>query len=364
MSIYIHIPFCTKICSYCDFPKILKNEKWIDNYLEELEKEIRKKYKGEQVETIYIGGGTPSSLNIKELNKLFNILKIFKIKKDAEITIEANSEDLTEEKLKLLKNHINRLSIGIQTFNKKRLKELNRTVNINNLKNAFKYFNNINIDLIYGYKNQAIKELNEDLKEILKLNPTHISTYSLIIEKNTLLFINKYKRVDEDLDRKMYDFIIQTLKENNYNHYEISNFAKKDYESKHNLVYWNNKKYYGFGMGASGYINDIRYENTRNLTEYLKGNYIKENHKLNLEETIQNEFILGFRKTKGISKKEFKRKYKININDINEIKKLLNNNLLIENKNNIYINPKYIYLSNEILINLIDFTFKEQKFVI
>ena len=364
MSIYIHIPFCTKICSYCDFPKILKNEKWIDNYLEELEKEIIKKYNGEQIKTIYIGGGTPSSLNLKQLNKLFNILKIFKIKKDAEITIEANSEDLTEEKLKLLKKYTNRLSIGIQTFNKKRLKELNRTVNINNLKNAFKYFNNINIDLIYGYKNQTIKELNEDLNEILKLNPAHISTYSLIIEKNTLLFINKYKRVDEDLDRKMYDFIIQTLKGNNYNHYEISNFAKKGYESKHNLVYWNNKKYYGFGMGASGYINDIRYENTRNLTEYLKGNYIKESHKLNLEETIQNEFILGFRKTKGISKKEFKRKYKININDINEIKKLLNNNLLIENKNNIYINPKYIYLSNEILINLIDFTFKEQKFVI
>ena len=357
MSIYIHIPFCTHICSYCDFPKVLKNKKWIEEYLKELKKEITKSYKGEIIDTLYIGGGTPSSLDLEDLQKLFNILKIFNLKQDAEITLEANSEDLTEEKLLFLKDKINRLSIGIETFNEKTLKSLNRKVNIKNIKNSFNYFNNINLDLMYGFKNQTLKDLEEDIDKIIKLNPTHISTYSIIIEPNTKLYIEDYQNIDEDLDRKMYEKIQKKLKQNNYIQYEISNFSKQGFESKHNLVYWDNKKYYGFGLGAGGYINNERYENTRSLTDYLKGKYKLNIQILNKSEEIQNELILGFRKIEGINKNKFKEKFSLNIKDIEKIKKLLEKKLLIEDKNNIYINPNYIYTSNEILINFIDYVY-------
>ena len=167
MSIYIHIPFCSSICSYCDFCKILKNEKYIDDYLDTLEKEIKSNYKGEKINTLYIGGGTPSSLSLKQLKKLFNILKILDLKENCEITFETNSEDLTKEKINFLKNHINRLSIGIQTFNENIKKILNRKLNIENLKLACQTFDNVNIDLMYGFKNQTLKDLKTDLNEII-----------------------------------------------------------------------------------------------------------------------------------------------------------------------------------------------------
>ena len=214
---------------------------------------------------------------------------------------------------------------------------------------------------MYGFKNQTLKELEEDINKILKLNPAHISTYSLIIEPNTKLYKDNYQNIDEDIDRKMYEMIIEKLKQNNYIQYEISNFSKKEYESKHNLVYWNNDNYYGFGLGAGGYIDNKRYENTRSLTKYLKGNYKLNIHNLNKSEIIQNELILGFRKIKGINKNKFKDKYKINIKDIQEIIKLLEKKLLIENNDSIYINPKYIYTSNEILINFIDYVYPSES---
>ena len=356
MSIYIHIPFCSSICTYCDFCKVLKNNQWINKYLTSLEKEIKQKYHGEYVKTLYIGGGTPSSLSLEDLTRLFIILKIFNIDEDTEITFESNSEDLTLDKINFLKQHINRLSIGVQTFNKKTLKILNRKLNAENLNNAFKNFDNINIDLMYGFQNQSINDLKSDLNKIVKLNPTHISTYCLILEPNTKLYIDNYTSLEDDRERDMYDLIVQTLKDNNYEQYELSNFSKPKYQSKHNLVYWNNENYYGFGLGASGYIDNIRYENTRSLTEYLKGNYILVKDELSLDETIQNEFILGFRKIAGINKQNFYQKYKISLKEINIINELLSQKLLIENKNNIYINSKYLYTSNEVLLNFIDFT--------
>ena len=356
MSIYIHIPFCSSICTYCDFCKVLKNKQWIDKYLEALEKEIKQNYKGEYVKTLYIGGGTPSSLSLEELKRLFDIFKIFNIDKNTEITFESNSEDLTLDKINFLKNRINRLSVGIQTFNEETLKTLNRKLNIDNLNNAFKTFENINIDLMYGFQNQSIDDLKNDLNKIVKLNPTHISTYCLILEPNTKLYIDNYIPLEDDRERDMYDLIVKTLKENHYEQYELSNFSKKGYQSKHNLVYWNNEHYYGFGLGASGYSDNIRYENTRSLNEYLKGNYILDRYELSLDETIQNEFILGFRKIAGINKQTFYQKYKLNLDEIKLIRDLLSQKLLIENETNIYINPQYLYTSNEVLLNFIDFT--------
>ena len=354
MSIYIHIPFCTNICSYCDFCKILKNKQWIDKYLIALEKEIKENYKKEKVNTVYIGGGTPSILSLKQLEKLFNILKIFNIDKDAEITFETNTEDLSIEKINLLKQNINRLSIGVQTFDKETLKTLNRKLNIDSLKLALKNFKNVNIDLMYGFQNQSIEDLKKDLEKIIKLNPTHISTYTLIIEPHTKLYIDRYKPLNDDKERQMYDLIRKTLKENKYEQYELSNFSKKGYESRHNLTYWNNENYYGFGLGASGYVDNIRYENTRNLNEYLKGNFILNKHTLTIKEKIEDEFIVGLRKTKGINKDKFYKKYQKNIKEIEIVNKMLKEKLLLEDETNIFINPKYLYTSNEILLNFIE----------
>ena len=353
MSIYIHIPFCSSICSYCDFCKMLKNNQYIDKYLKALEKEIKAKYRGEKVKTLYIGGGTPSSLSLNHLHKLFSILKIFALDKDCEITFETNSEDLTKDKINFLKNKITRLSIGVQTFNKNIINLLNRKLNVDNIKSALKTFENVNIDLMYGFQNQTLEDLKKDLNKIIKLNPKHISTYCLILEPHTKLYIENYKPLEDDIERKMYDLIVKTLKENNYIHYELSNFSKKGYQSKHNLTYWNNQNYYGFGLGACGYIGNVRYENTRSLNEYLKGHFILNKENLSSKETIQNEFILGLRKTEGINKNTFKTKYNLDIKQIKGVKELLNENLLLENKTNIYINPKYLYTSNEILIKFI-----------
>lgn len=355
-SAYIHIPFCKTICSYCDFCKMFYNEELVDKYLLELEREINKNYKGETLKTIYIGGGTPSSLNERQLNKLLNIIKILKLEQNYEFTVECNIENITKEKLELLyKNKVNRLSIGIQTFNEKYLKFLNRNHTKDEIIKKIDLaktigFKNINIDLMYAFPNETTEELENDINEFLKLDIPHISTYSLMIEPHTKLYKEKIENIDEDLDRKMYDLICKKL--NKYNHYEISNFGKKGYESIHNLTYWNNENYYGFGLGASGYINNIRYDNTRNIQEYIKEKYIKNKEILSKNIELENEFILGFRKIKGINIEKFNKKYD-NIYKYDVINRLLKEKKLIKEKNNIFINPEYIYTSNNILIEFI-----------
>ena len=288
------------------------------------------------------------------------MIKIFNRTKNIELTFECNIENITTEKLLFLfKNGVNRLSIGIQTFNFKHLKFLNRNhckdeviEKINLAKTVG--FNNINIDLMYALPNQTLEDLNRDIEEFLKLDITHISTYSLIIEPNTKIYIDSCKNVDEELDFDMYELICKKLIDNGYNHYEISNFSKVGYESKHNLTYWNNEEYNGFGLGASGYIDSVRYENTRSFNKYIKGEYIKEFPKLDIKEKIENEFILGLTKIRGINKETFEKKYNKNINSIELINKLLKSDKLLEDKKNIYINPKYIYTSNDILVEFIN----------
>ena len=356
-SAYIHIPFCNNICSYCDFCKLLYNKDFVKKYLDALEKEISNNYKGEILDTIYIGGGTPSSLSIVELNKLFSIIKIFKLSKEYEFTFEVNIEDITEEKLEILKeNKVNRLSIGIESFNDKYLKYLGRnyTSDIINEKVEFakKYFDNINVDLMYALKNESLDDLEEDIEKILKLDIKHISCYSLIIEKNTKLYIDNTKYISDDLDSDMYDLIDKKL-ENKYHRYEVSNYSITSYESRHNLTYWKNNEYYGFGLGAAGYIDNIRYTNTRNLSKYISGSYERQEEVLTKEDKIKYEFILGLRLTNGINKDNFNKKYGININEIEVIKELINKGLLIDDKINIYVPKKYFYVLNDILVNFV-----------
>ena len=359
-AVYIHIPFCNYICAYCDFCKVFYNKKYINKYLNVLEKEIKTSYRGEPITSLYIGGGTPSSLSLGELEKLFNILKILNLSKDYEFTFEANPDSLTIDKIKLLKKYgVNRVSLGVETINNKlqdiieRGTDKDTVINcIINLKSIA--ITNINVDLIYAIKGETINDLKQDLEFLITLDVPHISTYSLIIEDNTKLKIKDIKNIDKTLDRKMYDTISSILKDNGYIHYEISNFAKEGYQSKHNLKYWENKHYYGFGVGASGYLNNIRYTNTRSITKYLEGKIINDKEVLTKKDEIFYEIMLGFRINKGINKKEFNDKYNVNIENIFNYKKLVLNKVLEEDNNYLKVREEYFYVLDEVLMNLIE----------
>ena len=214
-------------------------------------------------------------------------------------------------------------------------------------------FNNINIDLMYAIPGETNKDLVTDLKLFLKLKPEHISTYSLMIEKNTLVGLNKIKPIEEERDLKMYEIISNTLKKEGYIHYEVSNFAKDGYQSKHNLIYWDNKEYYGFGCGASGYVAGVRYENTKSLTEYLKGNFVSSKSLMSKIDDMENELILGFRKLEGLNLEAFYNKFGENMQEVFPIQPLVNSGDLIFKNGNVFINPKKLYVMNEILIKLI-----------
>lgn len=358
-SIYIHIPFCESICSYCDFCKLFYNKNLAKAYLKELEKEIKNNYKGEEISTIYIGGGTPTSLSYEELSFLFSMLKNIKLANNYEFTIEANVDSLNIDKIKLLKdNKVNRISIGVETFNDNYQKLINRKVSFKTLEDTIELLrdngiNNINLDLMYGFNNESIEVLDKDLEYLLNLNIPHISIYSLIIEDNTILKIDNYKRLDDDNDQLLYKYIEEKLEKNNYHHYEISNYAKDNYYSRHNLVYWNNNEYYGFGLAAASYYNNIRKTNTRSITSYLKGKRTVEEENLSLKDKMDYEIILGLRLEEGISKEKFFEKYNIEPAKVYNYKKLLDNNILVENDKFLYVNKAYRYVLNEILSEIL-----------
>lgn len=359
ISVYIHIPFCKELCSYCDFSKVFYEKNWVEKYLVLLEKEIKDRYMDEKVKTLYIGGGTPSCLSMSNLNKLMNIIKLFKIDKDAEVTIECNVNDLSYKMIDLFKKHgVNRLSIGIQSFNDNNLKFLNRSASYEHAKEMINYakqrgITNINVDIIYALSNQSLKTLKKDLKMVNKLGVTHISTYSLMIEEHTVLYNNNVQPIDEGLDHNMYKMICRYLKRKKFIHYEVSNFAKKGYESVHNLTYWHNEQYYGFGLGASGYIDNIRYTNTKNLSKYLDGNYHGQENILSKQDQMDYEIMLRLRTKEGINLKKFYHKYNVNFQSIYKIEELLKNKDLIYKKGNIFINPDKLYIMNEILLKII-----------
>ncbi len=356
-SVYIHIPFCKSICSYCDFCKFLHNEKWANDYLDTLKKEIEEYYENDTIKTIYIGGGTPSSLSIDNINKLFSILSVFKLIENPEITFECNINDITEDLLITLKKHnVNRLSIGVESFNKKNLEFMERSHNKKDIFNKIKLcrtyeFNNINVDLIYALPDEKMMTLRRDLNNMLKLDVEHISTYSLIIEEHTKIY-NNVTPVDEYLDYKMYKHICRKLKKKGYIHYEVSNFAKEGYESTHNLTYWSNEEYYGFGLGSHGYINSMRYENTRNFNKYLKNEYRLNELLVSTQEEMENELILGLRKLKGISISKFNEKFDRDIFSEFKIEEAIKKGYIVKEGDMLYIKEDKIYVMNEIL-NLI-----------
>jgi len=357
-SCYIHIPFCKKICSYCDFCKLIYNKKFINKYLNDLEYEINNKYQGEVLDTIYIGGGTPSCLDLDELDYLFKIISKLKVSNNLEYTIECNIDTLDKDKLLLMKKYnINRISIGIESIDKNNLKILERESDKNRIIDTIKLirelgFNSINLDLMYAIAGEDINTLNNDIDFILRLKPEHISCYSLIIEDNTKLKINDTKYIDEDIDNEMYNLICKRLKDNGYIHYEISNFCLDGYYSRHNMCYWNNLEYYGFGIGASSYIENKRINNTRSITNY-RNNSTFSLEEVSLDDKIEYEILLGLRLIKGIDLNAFKDKYNKELIELYNYNELVDLGLLKINNNHLFIPEDKLYVSNEIIVRLL-----------
>ncbi len=356
---YIHIPFCSHICSYCDFCKFLYEEKIVDQYLLALEKELTSSYRGEVLDTIYIGGGTPSSLTVDQLSRLFSILGLLKKAENCEFTIECNVENIEPEKLSLFKKQgINRISLGVESFQDHLLKKLSRPYTRKEIIETVQQirsfgFTNLNIDLIYALPGESIEDLRKDLKEALSLDVEHISTYSLMIEEHTVFYLQGVKEVSEEMDEEMYKLISQTLKEHGFIHYEISNFAKKGYSSRHNLTYWKNEHYYGFGVGASGFLGDIRYTNTMSLGKYCRYEYPGTEEKLTTTTMVENEIILSLRTTEGINKQKFIERYGKDPKELYPIEELLEKKWIIEEVDRYRIPEDKWYVSNEILLYFI-----------
>lgn len=355
---YIHIPFCKRICSYCDFCKLFYDIGYVSSYLFHLKKEIQEKYQGEMLDTIYIGGGTPSSLSLDELEELFSILSILKKSSSCEVTIEANFDSITEEKIDLFQKYgINRISFGLETTQDWILKKMNRTLDLEQVRHIISYckrrgLSNINVDLMYAFPGESLEEVVEDVRFILSLDVFHISTYSLILEEHTKLYLDKEKEVSSDLDAQMYECICSELSE--FSHYEISNFAKEGYFSKHNLCYWKNFYYYGFGLGASGYRENIRYTNTRSITHYLDGRYLYQEEVLDAGDTMEYEVILNLRTKWGISLDDFFSKYHRDLIDVYDYTKLVSQGYLVCSHGHVFLPEKYWYLSNEIIVRLLE----------
>lgn len=330
IGIYIHIPFCIKKCKYCDFISFENKFDCVDKYINSLISTIENCNEEVMVDTIYFGGGTPSSIDSKYIIKILDELKRkFNIKNDAEITIEINPGTINEEKLIDYKNAgINRISIGLQSTNNNILKTIGRIHTYEQFLDAYKLvkkqgFNNINVDLMLALPTQTMEDLKESLNNVIKLNPNHISLYSLILEEGTILkkeiLEGKLKLLDEESEREMYHITKNILEKNGYNHYEISNFAKNGFESKHNLNCWNQKEYLGFGVASHSYFNNKRFSNVENLNEYLKNIENKEYekniiiHEEQNRETKAKEFMMiGLRKIEGISISDFEQKFGIN----------------------------------------------------
>lgn len=428
LGIYIHIPFCKSKCFYCDFISYENKDNYINEYIEALKKEIKsnvydqrkdiidyvknnkdnlsnkyieiKEYEEEKeeknvgstildmfndntikndlfnekfeskeyiIDTIYIGGGTPSIVNSKYITEIIDtIKKTYNVSKNVEITIEVNPGTVDEIKLKEYYNAgCNRLSIGMQSSNNDILKSIGRIHTYEQFENTYKCarkvgFKNINIDVMLALPKQTLEDLEDTIKKVINLNPEHISVYSLILEEGTKLSDmvdnNKLKLIDEKLERKMYWKVKNILEKSGYNQYEISNFSKKGYESKHNMNCWNQEEYLGFGVAAHSYINGVRYSNITNIEEYIKNikneKYLENRiiHEVQNNSTKMNEYmLLGLRKINGINMQKFKQKFAQNVVFTYRIQlsKLVNENLLeIDDNDNIKLTNHGLDLAN------------------
>lgn len=378
IGLYIHIPFCKQKCYYCDFISYANKEELVERYIKCLKKEILQ-YANENkimsehgleeryvIKTIYIGGGTPSAIDeVYIINVLDTIKDNFKMRDNVEITIEVNPGTVNKDKLESYREcGINRLSIGLQAVQDDILKCIGRIHTYKDFENTYEYarevgFDNINVDLMINLPNQTLDDVKESVKTILSLKPEHISVYSLILEPNTKMYelINSKTLTiaSDETERQMYWYVKDTLERHKYNQYEISNFTKSGFESKHNMDCWNQKEYIGVGASASSFMENKRYSNISKLEKYIE-NIEKGTPNKNLvleefldEESKMDEFMmLGLRKIDGVDIKEFERIFQINpiVKYCKKLDKLNREGLIEIDENNIKLSNKGIDLAN------------------
>ena len=374
-SIYVHVPFCKSKCYYCDFNSYAGYSGYIDLYFECLKKEIERlknKLNGYTIKTIFIGGGTPSYVDASNIyNVLTSLYDNFDIAKDAEITIEANPGTLNYEKLSIYKKaNINRLSIGLQSTNDYVLKKLGRIHTYKDFLDNFHLarkvgFTNISVDLMFGIPFQSYDDWKNSLRDVVKLSPEHLSCYSLTIEQNTV-FGDMYKRgdisyLDDELDRKMYHYAIDFLEEYSYNQYEISNFSKDGFYSRHNRVYCDSEFYLGFGAGAHSYFEDIRYNNVEGIEDYIKGirdiGYVIENEeKISYKRKMSDYIILKLRLLEGVNKLEFKKVFDLDFDSLysTRIEKLLKDGFVTSDNTVVRLTKRGLDFANLVFMEFLD----------
>ena len=365
LAIYVHIPFCKQKCKYCDFTSFANLESEVSQYITALLREI-KEYssmaKDYIVTSVYFGGGTPSFIDENLIDKLYNEIKHnYVLNSNAEVTIEANPGTVNIEKLKRYYNiGFNRISFGVQSLSDELLKEVGRVHTASDAIDGFYMardagFNNISLDLIFGLPNQTLKDVEDTLDGFIRLNPEHISTYSLKVEENTVFgkmqSEGKLVLPSDEVERSMYYLIKNKLKDAGYDHYEISNFGKKGFESRHNTAYWERQTYLGFGLGASSCFNEVRFKNTDDFNKYV-GDFEKniEDREVLSQEVINSErIILGLRMLRGIS-----REYLVYDRWKKSAEKLIKLGLLKESNGMIRLTDKGLDLANQVFVEFIE----------
>lgn len=366
-ALYIHIPFCARKCNYCDFNSMVSDTKIIDRYLHALEKELDI-LQGQYIfKTVYIGGGTPSALNESQLEKLLSrIIRYIPASEIREYTVEINPGTLTKDKVVLLKEYgVNRISLGVQSFQQHQLKLLGRIHSGNDAREAFKLlrtngFQNINIDLIFGCPEQTFDDWEKDIRTAVELNPEHLSTYALTYEEGTPL-ANDLKhevvhKLEEFVELEMYKMAIGYLTRNRYNHYEISNFAKDGYECSHNLVYWENKGYIGIGVGAYSFLHGMRTANEKDMSKYIHGMQENTNIKsfgecLPQDQLASETVIMSLRLRRGISNTDFYERFGYTIEDQfgDQINRLRTHGLVAYEGERLKLTEKGLFVADTIM---------------
>ena len=370
LSLYIHIPFCKQKCFYCDFPSYASIDHLREDYVEALCKEINEKGSNYKIKSIFIGGGTPSYLDTKEIKKLLEAINKLELSEDMEFTMECNPGALEEEKFKaMLKGGVNRISMGLQAVQNSLLKDIGRIHSFKQFEENFKLarkigFKNINVDLMFGLPNQKVEEWIESLESIAKLNPEHISAYSLIVEEGTAFYKlwerNKLVLPSEEEEREMYSITKDILSKYGYKQYEISNFSKEGYECYHNKVYWKNEEYLGLGSASTSFINGKRIKNIENVKEYIEkinnNEDVIDEITVNTKEDSMEEFVfMGLRMIEGISLDEFNERFGIDIYSIYKdvIDKNIKSKLLTLENKKLRLTDKGIELSNSVMSDFI-----------
>ncbi len=360
-ALYIHIPFCETICDYCDFAKLQYFRFFAEKYLQKLEEEIKSYKVNKDLKTIYIGGGTPTALEDDLFAKLLEMIHPY-TQNIKEYTVEANPESLSINKLRLMKKYgVNRLSIGVESTNDEILKAIHRPHTFADVKKAIlnaqkEGFDNLNVDLILGLPNASKTQLKKDLDNLLSLPITHISCYSLTVHPNTNFYIKGVKEMESDIERELYDIVEERLSQEGFIHYEISNWCRPGHQSLHNDTYWRDEQYYGVGLGASGYINNIRYTNTRSINEYLNGVTIKEKERVTPDDDKEYFIMLNLRTNHGVNLEDYQKRfhedfYQIYQEKIN--KNIANGKMIYDKKRgNIYLSYEGMMILDTILLEL------------